>query len=137
MSAWCGSLTDTNGVLPMVPANQTEDALTDDSTVVDPSGHRIVLDNEHVRILEVRVSEGASLTLHSHPPRVVVAIGSYRLMSTDEAGHTTIVDRRPGDVAWSDGEDHSAEVVVGPVHAIEVEVKSAREQQHTTAPSGG
>ena len=100
--------------------------LADDSTVVDPSGHRIALDNEHVRILEVRVPEGASLPLHSHPPRAVVAIGSYRLKSTDEAGHTTIVDRRPGEVVWSDGEDHLAEVLIGPVHAIEVEVKSAR-----------
>jgi len=103
--------------------------LADDSTVVDPSGHRIALDNEHVRILEVRVPEGASLSLHSHPPRVVVAIGSYRLKSTDDSGHTTIVDRRPGEVVWSDGEDHMAEVVVGPVHAIEVEIKSAREHR--------
>ena len=103
--------------------------MADDSTVVDPSGHRIALDNEHVRILEVRVPEGASLPLHSHPPRAVVAIGSYRLKSTDEAGHTTIVDRRPGEVVWSDGEDHLAEVLIGPVHAIEVEVKSARERR--------
>jgi len=50
-----------------------------DSTVVDPDGRRVVLENEHVRILEVRVAEGQELPIHSHPPRAVVAIGSYRL----------------------------------------------------------
>ena len=103
--------------------------MADDSTAVDPLGHRIALDNEHVRILEVRVPEGANLPLHSHPPRVVVAIGSYRLKSTDESGGTTVVDRRPGEVVWSDREAHVAEVLIGPVHAIEVEVKPAREQR--------
>ena len=100
--------------------------LADDSTVVDPSGHRIALDNEHVRVVEVRLPEGASIAMHSHPPRTIVAIGSYRLESTDSSGRTTIVDRQPGEVVWSDGEEHSAKVRIGPVHAIEVEVKSAR-----------
>lgn len=99
--------------------------MPDDSTVIDTEGHRIALENEHVRILEVRVPEGASLELHSHPPRAVIAIGSYRLKSTDEAGRSIVLDRRPGKVSWSDGEDHSAEVLIGPVHAIEVEVKAA------------
>ncbi len=99
--------------------------MTDDSTVVDPSGHRITLDNDYVRILEVRVPEGVTIPMHSHPPRAIVAIGSYRLEPTDEEGRTTIVDRRPGEVVWSDGEQHEAEVLIGPVHAIEVEIKSA------------
>ena len=96
-----------------------------DSTVVDPDGHRIALENDHVRILEVRVPEGSKLEHHSHPPRAIIAIGSYRLKSTDEAGASVVLDRRPGQVSWSDGEDHSAEVLIGPVHAIEVEVKAA------------
>ena len=95
-----------------------------DSTELDPDGHRVVLENDHVRVLEVRVAEGATLALHSHPPRSVVAIGSYRLRSTDAAGKVSVIDRRPGDVSWSDGEVHSATVLIGPVHAIEVEVKA-------------
>jgi hypothetical protein len=97
-----------------------------DSTSADPDGHRVVLENERVRVLEVRVAEGRQLPLHSRPPRSVVAIGSYRLRSTDAAGDVSIIDRRPGDVSWSDGEVHSATVLIGPVHAIEVEVKAPR-----------
>ena len=97
-----------------------------DSTEVDPDGHRVVLENDRVRVLEVRVPEGTTLALHSHPPRSIVAIGSYRLKSTDDAGRVSVIDRRPGEVSWSDGEVHTATVLIGPVHAIEVEIKMAR-----------
>lgn len=96
-----------------------------DATAVDPDGHRVVFENEHVRILEVRVQEGRKLPMHSHPPRAVVAIGSYRLQATDADGSVDTFDRRPGDVGWTEHEEHEATVLEGPVHAIEVEVKSA------------
>jgi hypothetical protein len=97
----------------------------DDSTVVDPVGHQIALENEHVRILEIRAPAGTKIPMHSHPPRAIIAVSQYRLRSTDADGRVTVVDRSSGDVIWSDGEDHAAEVLAGPVHAIEVEVKSA------------
>ncbi|MDH3754705.1 MAG: hypothetical protein OEU32_12600 [Acidimicrobiia bacterium] len=96
-----------------------------DATEVDPDGHRVVFENEHVRILEVRGATGTELAQHSHPPRVVVAIGPYRVKSVDTDGVETIIDRRPGDAAWVEQEHHAAQVLVGPTHAIEVEVKSA------------
>ena len=100
--------------------------MADDSTVVDPTGHRISLENEHVRVLEVRLSEGTILPRHSHPPRVIVAVSAYRIKSIDGEGRVEILDRRPGEVVWSDGEQHEAEILIGPAHTIEVEVKSAR-----------
>ena len=84
-----------------------------DSTVVDPDGHRVVLENDHVRILEVRVAEGQELPIHFHPPRAVVAIGSYRLRSVDADGDVEIIDRRPGDVGWTDHEEHEVRVLIG------------------------
>ena len=33
---------------------------TPDSTVVDPDGHRVVFENEHVRVLEVEVKSASS-----------------------------------------------------------------------------
>ncbi len=98
---------------------------TPDSTVVDPDGHRVVFENEHVRVLEVRVREGHDLPIHTHPPRVVVAVGSYRLRVVEPDGSVSVFDRRPGEVGWTNHEEHEARVLIGPVHAIEVEVKSA------------
>ena len=84
-----------------------------------------MFENDHVRILEVRGETGTDLAPHSHPPRVVVAIGPYRLKSVTPDGVETIIDRRPGDASWIEEEQHSAQVLVGPTHVIEVEVKSA------------
>ncbi|MFQ5557575.1 MAG: hypothetical protein ACE5GB_08735 [Acidimicrobiales bacterium] len=84
-------------------------------------------------MLDVRVPEGAWLSAHSHPPRVIVAVGSYRLKSIDEHGDVTVVDRRPGEVVWSDGEQHEAEVLIGPVDAIEVEINSVTRSALTSA----
>jgi hypothetical protein len=96
-----------------------------DATNVDPEGHKVVFENDHVRVLEVRGETGTDLALHSHPPRVVVAIGPYRIKSVDLDGVETIIDRRPGQASWIEEEHHSATVLIGPTHVIEVEVKSA------------
>ena len=95
-----------------------------DSTVVDPEGHLVAMENEHIRVLEIRLPQGAQLPMHSHPPRVIVAINSYRMKSTDEKGTVSIVERRSGEAVWSDGEEHAAEVLAGPTHTIEIELKN-------------
>ena len=96
-----------------------------DSTEVDPDGHKIVFENDYVRVLEVRSPPGQQIAMHSHPPRLVVAIGPYRLKSVSQEGLEAIVDRRPGEAVWVEREEHQAEILVGPTHVIEVEVKSA------------
>ncbi len=63
--------------------------------------------------------------MHSHPPRVIVAINGYELESTTTDGVVTVVERSPGDTIWSDGEEHSARIV-SEAHTIEIEIKSAR-----------
>ena len=96
-----------------------------DSTEVDPDGHKIVFENDFVRVLEVRSPPGQQIPMHSHPPRLVVAIGPYRLKSVSQEGVEAIIDRRPGEATWVEAEEHEAEILVGPTHVIEVEVKSA------------
>ncbi len=98
-----------------------------DASEVDPDGHRIVFENSHVRVLEVRGDTGTELPLHSHPPRVVIAVGPYRIKSVGLDRVETVIDRRPGDASWIEEEHHSATVLIGPTHVIEVEVKSAAE----------
>ena len=97
--------------------------MTDHAVVVDPEGHRVTFENDLVRVVEVNVTEGRSVAMHSHPARVIVAVSDYTLESTDPAGEATIADRKAGDVGWSDGQEHAVVVLSGPAHAIEVEVK--------------
>ncbi|MCH8899231.1 MAG: hypothetical protein IH942_01915 [Acidobacteria bacterium] len=95
-----------------------------DSTEVDPTGHRIAFENDDVRVLEIHQPAGRELAMHSHPPRVIVAINGYELESTTAEGEVTVVARRPGETIWSDGEEHSARIV-SEAHTIEVEIKSS------------
>lgn len=96
-----------------------------DPTDIDPEGHRIVFENDHVRIVEARHVAGTEFPEHTHRPRVVVSVGTYRMRSVAPDGSVTIVDRRAGDAVWIEEEHHAATVLVGPTHAIEIEVKSA------------
>ena len=85
----------------------------------------MVLENDRVRILEVRLPPGHTVPRHFHPPRAIVPLVPYRLRSVDGEGRETVVERHPGEVVWSDGEVHSAEALTE-LHAIEVEVKGVR-----------
>ncbi len=103
-----------------------------DAAEVDPDGHRVVLENAYVRVVEARLPQGKKVALHSHPARVVVAVTGYRLKSTAADGTTTVFDHRPGEAIWVEAQEHAAEVLVGPVHALEIEPKAARPPAPTT-----
>lgn len=97
--------------------------MAEDSTVVDPDGHRVALENDRVRVVEGRWAEGANVPMHSHPPRLIVSLSSYRLKSIDPDGNAEILDLRQGDVAWMEAMEHATEVLAGTGHTLEIEIK--------------
>lgn len=109
------------GMFGAVVADDSRDAV-----IVDPDVHNVVLENEHVRVFEGIAAPGATSPMHTHPPFLLVSIGSARLKLTLPDGETAIVDLRPGQVLWLDGAEHSWELLGGNLHAIGVEVKSAK-----------
>jgi hypothetical protein len=97
-----------------------------DATIVDPDVHRVVFENEHVRVIDARAAHGWKSAMHSHPPMLVIVLGSGRQRVTSPDGTTQIVDLNPGAVVWRDDAfDHAWELLSGEVHVILVEVKSA------------
>ncbi len=97
-----------------------------DATIVDPDVHQVVLENEYVRVLEARAVPGYKSPLHSHPPLLIVSLGSARVKFHTPDGQTQIVDFRPGTVVWRDKPfEHSWELLAGEVHVVAVEVKAA------------
>jgi len=99
---------------------------SEDSTVVDPDVHQVVLENDHVRVLEARAAPGRKSPMHSHPPILVVSLNSARVKFTLPDGSQPILDLRPGQVLWLDSPEHSWELLAGNLHVIGVEVKSAQ-----------
>lgn len=98
----------------------------EDSTIVDPAVHQIVFENEHVRVINARAAHGWRSPMHSHPPMLVVVLGSGRQKVTWPDGRTQIVDLNPGTVVWQEHAfDHTWELLAGEVDVVLVEVKSA------------
>lgn len=96
------------------------------ATIVDPDAHQVLFENEHVRVIHARASHGWESAMHSHPPMLVVNLGSGRQKVTGADGTTQIVDLNPGAVVWQeDAFDHAWKLLAGEVDVILVEVKSA------------
>ena len=96
------------------------------ATIVDPDAHQVLFENEHVRVIHARASHGWESAMHSHPPMLVVNLGSGRQKVTWADGTTQIVDLNPGAVVWQENAfDHAWGLLAGEVNVILVEVKSA------------
>ena len=105
-----------------------------DATIVDPDVHQVVFENDHVRVLEARAAHGYKSPMHSHPPLLLVSIGSARVKFTFPDGTKKILDLRPGMVLWLDGVEHSWELLAGELHVVGVEVKSAQAAKAKKSP---
>ena len=97
-----------------------------DATVIDPDVHQIVLENEHVRVLQALAPSGAKSPMHSHPPMLLVSLGTARVRFTYPDGKKQILDLRPGTVFWVNGVEHAWELLAGEANVVAVEVKAAR-----------
>jgi quercetin dioxygenase-like cupin family protein len=107
-----------------------------DATVADPDVHQVVLDNEHVRVLSALAATGTRSPMHSHPPMVIVSLGTGRARMTLPDGKKQILDLRPGTVLWIDGIEHSWELLAGEVNVVAVEVKAAKGAKAAKPKSG-
>ncbi len=99
-----------------------------DAVSVDPDVHRVILDNEQVRVFDARASKGTKSPMHSHPPTVLISLESTRIRVTGSDGKTAVADLNPGQVIWLEGVRHSWELMAGELHAIGVEIKSAQKE---------
>jgi mannose-6-phosphate isomerase-like protein (cupin superfamily) len=97
-----------------------------DSTVADPDVHQVMLENDHVRVLRALAAHGYKSPMHSHPPLLVVSLGTGRVRITQADGKKQILDLQPGTAIWIDGTQHSWELLAGEVNVVAVEVKAAK-----------
>src|SRR5688572_17510141 len=107
--------------IPAVCAGEATDAVA-----VDPDVHRVVLENDSIRVFDARAAKGAKSPMHTHPPMVLVSLGSTRLRMALPGGKTTILDLDPGKTGWVEGAHHGWETLAGELRAVRVEIKSAQ-----------
>jgi len=97
-----------------------------DAVAVDPDVHRVVLENDFVRVFDARASKGTKSPMHTHPPMVLVSLDTTRFRMNTADGKTSIFDLDPGQVLWVENAHHAWELLAGELHAIGVEIKSAQ-----------
>jgi beta-alanine degradation protein BauB len=96
----------------------------DDAVKVAPDSYKVVLENDAVRVLEVRIKQGAKSEMHSHPRSVAICLNEQRLKFTFPNGKTEKADLKRGQTVWLEGLSHAVENVGNEdVSSVVVELK--------------
>jgi quercetin dioxygenase-like cupin family protein len=100
-------------------------AKAQDPAKVDPAHYRVLLNNERVRILEVRQKPGYKSPMHSHPSHAVYSLTGSTLKFTSADGKTKTVTTKAGQVVWRKAETHTVENTgKTESHALDIELKN-------------
>jgi hypothetical protein len=96
----------------------------DDAVKVAPDSYKVVLENDQVRVLEVRIKQGAKSEMHSHPKSVAICLNDQRLKFTFPNGKSENADLKRGQAMWLDGLSHAVENIgTEDVSSVVVELK--------------
>ncbi len=105
-----------------------------DALAAAPAQHRLLLENDHVRVLDTRIAPGERTPVHTHRWPASHFILSWSDFVRRDAEGNVLVDTRTGGAArnpeealWGDAlGPHSLENVgAAPIHIISTEVKTA------------
>ncbi len=112
-------------ISPAVAAQTQTDEI--DPVAVSPDMYKVLLENEHVRVVEYEILPGQKDNWHTHPAKVsyIVAGGSLRI--TPEEGESFIVEEETGSTTWFEavGKHFGENVGTTPIRIVFVEIKEA------------
>ena len=95
-----------------------------DAVQIAPDVYKVVLEDEHMRVLGTRTGPGDSSEMRSHPNMVGYAISDCTWTLTGLDGTTILVAIKAGKTVYLDAVDHSGHDV-GTIrsHALLIELK--------------
>jgi len=95
-----------------------------DSAKVDPAHYKVILNNQYVRVLDVRHKPGEKSPRHSHPNHVVYSFTDSTVKFTSSEGKAEIRTSKAGQAIWRKAETHAIEnVAKNEEHALDIELK--------------
>jgi quercetin dioxygenase-like cupin family protein len=99
-------------------------AVAQDVAKVSPETHRLLLENEHVRVFDVRNKPGEKVGMHSHPASILYYLSDAKLKITYPDGKTEVREVKSGTAVWSEAVTHAAENVgLTELHEVHIELK--------------
>jgi quercetin dioxygenase-like cupin family protein len=96
-----------------------------DTMAAAPDAYELLLENERVRVMNLKLKPGQTAPMHNHPDaHVVYVVDGARLKLTFPDGKEAVLDLTAGQTLWIDAGAHETENV-GPsdCHNFVVEVK--------------
>ena len=100
-------------------------ARAQDPVKVAPDHFTVLLENEHVRVLDFHSNAGVKIPMHSHPNYISYSIaGAGKTKFTSAEGKVTEPAAKTGQATWHDAETHASEYQgSGATHVLLVELK--------------
>jgi hypothetical protein len=92
----------------------TSGAAAQDPARVMPRAYRVVLENDHVRVLEYNSRPGMGICgegMHSHPARVNIVLNGWQSLASAPNSPPRAMQRKDGEVFWREAETHKVENV--------------------------
>jgi quercetin dioxygenase-like cupin family protein len=100
-------------------------ALGQDPVKVSPDHYKVILNNDKVRVLDVRLKPGAKSPMHSHPNYVVYSFTNSTVTFTSKDGKTAEFKSKAGECTWRNAESHAVENTgKTEVHVLNIEMKN-------------
>jgi len=97
-----------------------------DATKTDSKHHKVVFENDQVRIVRWQIPPGESTERHSHPALVNVFLTDIDVQITTDDGKTVNAKGKAGDASWRTAGTHVVKNVSDkPAEGILVEPKNA------------
>jgi quercetin dioxygenase-like cupin family protein len=96
-----------------------------DPLLLAPDNYKLLLENDRVRVFDVRIRPGEKLRLHSNGPSVIYVFNDGRLQHTYEDGTTLVKTAVSGTLIWDEAETHET-INVGDtdIHSLKIELKT-------------
>jgi quercetin dioxygenase-like cupin family protein len=91
---------------------------------VAPETHKILLENDQVRVLSVHMKPGGKAPMHSHPHNVAYFLTDAKVKITLPNGKTEERNIKAGSSTWSEATTHTAENIgTTELEEIQIELK--------------
>jgi len=95
-----------------------------DGPIAAPDQHRVIFENDRVRVLRIRYGPGEKSVLHGHWPGVAIPLVDGTMRFADKAGKTMDQSLPANSVIWETGDPHLPENLGDkPVEVVLVELK--------------
>jgi beta-alanine degradation protein BauB len=97
-----------------------------DVVKVSPETHKVLLENEHIRVLDVHAKPGEKVGMHSHPASTLYYLTDGKLKITYPDGRTEERTVKAGTAVWSEPVTHAVENIgANEFHEVHTELKAA------------